>query len=197
MQNIVNSILSNVRNRRGLFILLIILTAFVAILAIISAINLNGSLLPLDLSNIAFIKFLRGEASFVFLITGTILNLLIYYALIVLFCSNKFLFPLAILFYLYFVYTQIIIFVSILLIYGLLNALLLLMFLLIYYLAVFAILLLLILDLSNICGCCYFQNCFNIHNCNLLILSAALLLISIIFCIILTILKNFVILLVF
>lgn len=197
MMNIFNSIFYSIKAKKVLFTFLIILSVIVAVLAVVSAVNLSGSVLPLDLSNIAFIKYLKGETGFPFLITGTLVNLLLFYLIIFLFCSKKILFPIAIIFYLYFVYSQVMIFVSIFLIYGFFNTLILLLFLLIYYLTTFLLLTLIVIDLSNICGSGYFKSCFNKNESNLLVLTLILIAISIIFCILITILKAFVILLIY
>ena len=197
MGNVFNSIFYSIKAKKVLFTFLIILSLIAAVLATVSAVNLSGSVLPLDLSNIAFIKFLKGETGFAFLLTGTLVNLLLFYGIIFLFCSKKFLFPLAIVFYLYFVYSQVMIFVSIFLIYGFFNTLVLLLFLLVYYLTTFLILSLIVIYLSNICGAGYFKCCINKNESNLIFLTILLLAVSLIFCVIITILKSFVILLIY
>lgn len=197
MNNFFNSFFINLRAKKGLFVLLLLLSVLVGVLAVVCAVQLNGSMLPLDLSNIAFIKFLQGNCGFFFLLLGTLTNLLLFYIIIFLFCSKKFLIPLAILFYLYFVYSQVMIFVSILLIYGLFNCLILLLFLLIYYLIIFFLLMLMIIELYSVCGEGFIQNCFNKNECKLLYVTLAIILISVLFCVIITILKAFVILLVY
>lgn len=196
MRNFFCSIGETLRAKKGVFVGLILLSVLAIVLAVVSAVNLNGSVLPVDLSNIAFIKFLRGECGFLFLIVGSVLNLLIFYFAIVLSCSKKFLFPLAILFYLYFVYCQALIFTSILLIYGLLNALIILVLLLIYLLVAFFVFMLILLCLFEACTCgfgCFFKP----SECNLVYLTIILFVATLIFCVLESILKSFVILLVF
>lgn len=197
MGNFFSNLFENVRLKKGYFIALILLSVAVIILAVVSAVQLNGSILPIDLSNIAFIRFLRGECGFLFLLTGCILNLIVFYLAIVLCCCKNFLRPLSIVFYLYFVYCQALIFTSIILIYGLLNAFLLLVLLLIYLLAVFALLMMIILCLFNLSCDGYFAACFNPHECQLVPLSLAILVLTIAFCIIEFVLKSFVLLLIF
>ena len=197
MRKIFSCLFENVRLKKGYFITLILLSITIIILAVVSAIQLNGSILPIDLSNITFIRFLRGDCGFMFLIIGSVLNLLIFYVAIVLCCCKNFLRPLAIMFYLYFVYCQTMIFTSIILIYGLLNAFLLLALLLVYLIAVFAILMLIILCLFNLNQDGFFSCCFNPGECQLPFLTLALLILTITFCIIEFILKSFVLLLVF
>ncbi len=196
MRNFFGSIFQTVRAKKGVFVGLILLTIVAIVLAVVSAINLNGSVLPIDLGNIAFIRFLRGDCGFLFLIFGSLLNLLIFYLAIVLCCSKKFLFPLAVLFYLYFVYSQAIIFTAIILIYGFLNALLVLMLLLIYLIVTFLIFMLILLCLFEACPSgigCFFKP----SECCLIYLTIILVVASLFFCLIENILKSFVILLVF
>ena len=197
MRNFFSSILENIRLKKHICIILILLSLAAIVLAVVSAVQLNGSILPIDLSNITFIRFLRGDCGFVFLIVGAVLNLLIFYAAIVLCCCKNFLRPVAIAFYLYFVYSQAMIFSSIILIYGLLNAFLLLALLFVYLICIFALLVIIILCLFNLPCQNYFSSCFNVGECPLLFLSLAILLLTIAFCIIESVLKSFVLLLVF
>lgn len=193
-----NSILNQIRVRKGLFIVLIISTIVVIVLGVISAINLDGGVLPIDLSNIAFIRYLKGDCGVFFLIFGTILNLLLFYSLILLFCCKRFLIPFAIIFYLYFVYSQIVIFTSLILLYGFFNTLILILLLLIYILLEIVLLMLFLLFLLNYTDSFgYFKNCFSSNNSNLIILTLALIAISILFCVVLIVLKSFVILLIY
>ena len=193
-----NSILNHIRVRKGLFIVLIISTIVVIVLGVISAINLDGGVLPIDLSNIAFIRYLKGDCGVFFLIFGTILNLLLFYSLILLFCCKRFLIPFAIIFYLYFVYSQIVIFTSLILLYGFFNTLILILLLLIYILLEIVLLMLFLLFLLNYTDSFgYFKNCFSSNNSNLIILTLALIVISILFCVVLIVLKSFVILLIY
>ena len=196
MRNFFCSIGETLRAKKGVFVSLIVLTIVAIVLAVVSAVNLNGSVLPIDLSNIAFIRFLRGNCGFLFLIVSSVLNLLIFYFAIVLCCSKKFLFPLAILFYLYFVYSQALIFTSVLLIYGLLNALIILVLLLAYLLVVFFVFIMILLCLFEACPSglgCFFKP----SECNLTYLTLVLVVATLIFCVLESILKSFVILLVF
>ncbi len=198
MNQFFNAISNQIRLKRGLFILLLISTIVVIVLAVISAINFDGGILPIDLSNIAFIKYLKGDCGVFFLIFGTLLNLIIFYSLILVFCCKKFLFPFAMIFYLYFVYSQVVIFTSIILIYGFFNTLILLLLLLIYIILEIVLLMLFVLFLLNFTDSYgYFKNCFSSSNLNLLILTLSLVIINILFCIILIILRSFVILLIF
>lgn len=197
MRNFFASVLESIRIKKSLFILLCLLSIIISIFAVISAINLDGGVLPIDLSNITYIRFLSGNCGFMFLIIGSVLNLLIFYLAIFLCCSKKFLFPIAIIFYLYFVYSQVMIFTSIILIYGFFNTFILLMLLLVYLLALFFILMLIILCLTGLNGSGYFSSCFKPSECNLIYLTLLMIFVTIAFCFLETIMKSFVILLIF
>ena len=192
------SLINQIRIRKGLFTILIISTIVIIILGVISAINFDGGILPIDLSNIAFIKYLKRDCGVFFLIFGTILNLIIFYSLILIFCSKRFLIPFAIIFYLYFVYSQIVIFTSIILLYGFFNTLILLLLLLIYIILEILLLMTFLLFLLNFTdNYGYFRNCFTFNNSNILLLTISLIIICILFCVVLIVLKSFVILLIF
>lgn len=197
MRNFFSSLGEVIRAKRGVFWLLVCLSVLAIILAVVSAINLNGSVLPIDLSNITFIRYLRGDCGFAFLITGLILNLLVFYAAIVACCCKPFLRPVAVVFYLYFVYCQVMILTSIILIYGLLNSFLLIVLLIVYLLCLFALLMIIILCLFCLSPEGFWGCCFKPSECQLLPLTLAILLLTIAFCIIECILKSFVLLLVF
>lgn len=198
MNQFFNAISNQIRMRKGLFLILIISTIVIIVLGVISAINFDGGILPIDLSNIAFIKYLKEDCGVFFLIFGTLLNLIIFYSLILVFCCKRFLIPFAIIFYLYFVYSQIVIFTSIILIYGFFNTLILLLLLLIYILLEIIMLMFFILFLLNFTDCFgYFKSCFTFNNSILILLSISLLIVSILFCVVLIVLKSFVILLIF
>lgn len=196
MNNLFSSLFDCVKKRIALFILLCIATIGVIVLAVFSAISFDSSALSIDLSNIAYMRFLSGDSNFAMLIFISILNIAIIYALILVFSCKKYLLPLALIVYLYFVYTQTVVFVCILLIYGLFNTLLLLIVLLIYLLAEFIFLTLIIIMLSTMSGCQnYFSECFS--NKAFLLASLMLIAIILVFCLVLAMLKSFIILLIF
>ena len=197
MRKIFSCLFENVRLKKGYFITLIVLSVLAIIMAVVSAIQLNGSILPIDLSNIVFVRFLRGDCGFIFLVVGSVLNLALFYLAIVICCCKNFLRPVAILFYLYFVYCQAMIFTSIILIYGMLNAFLILTLLFVYLICVFAIFIMIILCLFSLDCNNFWSSCFKPSECQLAALSLAILLLTIVFCIIESILKSFVLLLVF
>ncbi len=197
MRNFFSNLFENVRLKKGYFITLIVLSVLAIIMAVVSAIQLNGSILPIDLSNIVFVRFLRGDCGFIFLVVGSVLNLALFYLAIVICCCKNFLRPVAILFYLYFVYCQAMIFTSIILIYGMLNAFLILTLLFVYLICVFAIFIMIILCLFSLDCNNFWSSCFKPSECQLAALSLAILLLTIVFCIIESILKSFVLLLVF
>ncbi len=196
MNNLFSSLFDCIRKKTALFVILCLLSITVIVLAVFSAISFNGGVLPINLSNIAYVKFLKGETGFAMLIFGTLISIGITYALVILFSCKKFLIPLALIFYLYFVYMQTVVFVSILLIYGFFNTLILLMLLLIYLLAEFILFLILIIALSSLSNDCnYLKTCFT--NRTILITTLLLLITMFVFCVLLAMLKSFIILLIF
>lgn len=195
------SIFSNffacVKKRIGFFAFLVVLTVVAIVLGVIAAINFDGAIVSIDLANVVYIKFLQGNCGVVFFIFGSILSVAVYFMIVLLCCSKRFLFPLAILFYLYMIYSQAVIFMSILLIYGIFNALILLLVLLVYIILLALLFMLIITESVEICDSpFYFKSCFNRTTC-ILIYSMALLILAVVLCILIWILKSFVILLVY
>ena len=188
---------SPIKRNKGFFVVMLIATISVIVLAIFSAVNFDGGVLVLDFKNVTYIKYLKGDSGLMSFIFMTILMVAVFYALILLCCSKKFLLPFAILFYLYYVYAQIVYLVSLLLLYGFLNVLILFLFLIVYLVAEILLLLILLLSLLAISGdSTYFKTCFSPTN-NILLTSIALLLLVLAFCIILMLLKTFVLILIF
>ncbi len=186
-----------VRRRTGFFVLLVVLTLVVIVLGVIGAINFDGAVVSIDLTNIVYIKFLQGECGVVFFIFGSILSIAVFYAVVLVCCCKKFLFPIAILFYLYMIYSQAVVFMSILLIYGIFNTLVLLLALLVYIILLALIFMLMITECLEICNSpFYFKSCFDRTTC-VLIYSIALIILAFSLCILVWILKSFVILLVY
>lgn len=194
--NIIHSVFDAIRARKGFFILLLISSVVMIVLGVISAINFDGGVLVIDLDNITFIKFLKDDCGFAFLIFGSLINIIIFYVIILACCCKRYLIPLSIIFYLYFVYSQAVIFTSTLLIYGFFNTIILLILLLIYIILNILLLMLLICLCVKNSNCHnYFSTCFRRQD--IIHLSLVLLFVSIAFCIILSILKSFVILLIY
>lgn len=195
--NVFNNFFSCVKKRSGFFIFLCIFTIVAIVLGVIGAINFDGAIVSIDLNNVVYIKFLRGECGIVYFIFGSILSIGVFYAIVLLCCSKKFLYPLAILFYLYLIYSQAVVFMSILLIYGIFNTLVLLLVLLVFIIALALFFMLIITECIDICDRpFYFKSCFNMTN-SILVYSIGLLILSLVLCLIIWILKSFVILLVY
>lgn len=196
--NIFNSIAETIKTKRGYFCFLITLTICSIILGILAGVNISGGILVVDLSNIAYIQFLTGNCGFMPMIFKLGFSVFIFFALIHLCHIKQFLTPLAILFFVYFVYSQTVVLVTIILLYGFWNCVILSLLLLIYIVINFAIFILLCLELNKHCNCPnYFASTLNLNNSTILFYLIGLMLICIVFCIILAILKNFVILLVY
>jgi len=188
----------NIRKNKVLFGVLLILTIIVGIIAVYSAINFEMIAITIDIGNVTFVKFLKGDTSFLPLIFGTLLAFLVFLSIITICFSKKFLLPFAILFYLYFVYSQVVILTSLIVIYGFFNTLILLFLLITFNLLEFFVFIAIMLELFTICGSpCFFKDCFNTNNSCFLSLLIIMALLVFAFCLILAILKSFVILLVF
>ncbi len=193
-----DNILGCVKQKKLLTIILLASTILVIILGVFSALNFDNSALCINLNNVLYIKYLAGDCGVTSLIFGLLFSLFIYYFIILLCCSKNFLIPISVLFYLYFVYSQTVIFVSLILIYGFLNTIILLMLLLCFYLITFALFMLLIVALSlyanqgNYIACC-----FNKTNNVINFLTICFVVVLLIFIILLIFLKSFVLLLVF
>ena len=187
-----------IRTKKTFFLILILVSITAIILGIFAGINFSGGVLVIDLSNIAYIQFLKNECGFVSMIFKLLLSLFIFFAIIYLTSFiSAFLF-LSVLFYMYLIYSQTVVFISLIMIYGFFNCIILALILLIYILIICFLFLLLCLDLSKHCNC---QNYFNLTlNCQqskTIIFLLGIAIVSLIFCIMLSILKSFVILLVY
>ena len=196
MNNVFNGIFDCIKRKKWFFILLIIFSVAAVVLGIISAINLGG-VLTIDLSRVAYIKFLRG-GGFASLLFGLLLGLAIFFIIIFVCNLKPFLVPIGIVFYLYLIYSQTVIFISMILIYGIFNCIILAVFLLIYNVIVWALFLLIMCELVCLVGAIgYFKKCFSLRESKTLLFLICLILVSLIFTIVLAVLKNYVILLVF
>ncbi len=198
MREIINSLFEPIGRKKGYFIFLILLTILAVILGVFASINFSKGFLTIDLGNISYIKFLKGDMGMVSMIFSTLLSLLIFY-FIVWACHAK---PisaiLSVIFYLYLVYSQTVILISLIMIYGFFNCIILAMLLLIYILTCWFIFLLSICHLSCICNAPdYFKCSFDTKQCQFLICLILLVVVTLIFSFTITILKNFIILLVY
>lgn len=186
-----------IKRKKGYFFVLLILSLLAIILGVIAAINFDSAL-TIDLDHIAYIKFLQGGASFLSMTMGLILSILIFFLLISACHAKPYLIILAVVFYSYLVYSQAVIFMSIVLVYGILNCIILALLLLIYSLFIWTMFLLLCCELSCFCNTHnYFKTCFSWKNCKALVYLCCCLIATLLFAIILSILKNYVLLLVF
>ena len=175
------SICDCIRRKKALFVFLVVATIVVLVLAVYGAMNFGSSSIAINLTNVPYIKFLKG-GGFMSFIFGTIITAMVFYLLIYLTCCKKFLIPFAMLFYLYFVYSQVVIFTCIMLIYGFFNALILLFVLLFFLFAEFLVFILIIIEFCNLSNCpTYFKDCFK-SQCNAKLLSIILLCLLLIFC---------------
>lgn len=197
MKNMFRNIVDCISRKKAMFIVFIILALVMLVIGVVSAINFNTGVLPIDLGNITFIKFLRGSSGFFSLIFNTIIASVIIYALMVVCCCKNFLVPIAIIFYLYFIYCMGVVWTSVMLIYGFFATIILLILLLAFYACEIFILTLLLCELVNLPKTNYFRCCFNNQTSCAVILSTILLVLIVTFCLILACLKSYIILLIY
>lgn len=195
--SILSSLFDCLKRRLGVVVFLVLLTIIAIILGVVSAINFNGGIIVIDFNNVTYIKFLQDDGSVGMLIFGTLMSIGLFYVIVLLCCSKKFLIPLAFLFYLYLIYSQAVVLTSVLLIYGLFNTLILLLVLIVYIIMLAFLFVLLICHCIEICGMpFYISSCFN-KNSGVLWTSILLLAFVLMFCTLIWLLKLYVILLVF
>lgn len=197
MGHIFGGLFDCVKRKKGYCLFLIFLSVVAIVLGVIAAINF-GSVLTIDLSHISYIKFLSGNCSFASMLFGLLLSLIVFFCVILLCHWKKFLLPFAVVFYLYLVYSQAVVFMSIVLIYGIFNCIILAVLLLAYSIMVWTIFLLLMCEFLWLNkSYSYFKTCFSLKESKVLIYLFFLCILVILFSLILTILKNYVILLIF
>ena len=198
MNRIFGGLFECVKRKKGYFVFLLLLSVLAIVLGVIAAVNFSGETFTIDLSHIAYIKFLGGHCGFASMIFGLILSLLVFFIVILLCHWKTFLLPFGIVFYLYLVYSQAVVFMSIIITYGIFNCIILVMLLLIYSLFVWFVFMLIMCELlcylntNN-----YFKSCFSFGFSKVLIYLIMLILLTLIYSLILIILKNYVILLIF
>lgn len=198
MANFFANLFAPIKQKKGIFIFLLILTIAMLVLGIISGRHLDGGVISIDLSNLPYIKFISKKGGFVSLLFNSLISISILYGIIFICFIKPFLSPISLIFYFYFVYSQAVIFVNVLLIYGFFNALILLIFLLTYMLILIFIFLLIVLELFSLCNAHnYFKNSFNPRNSNLLYLTISLCAVIIISSFVLMFLRSYIILLIY
>ena len=186
-----------VKRKKGYFIFLVIFSLIAIVLGIVASINFGGGVFAVDLSNIAYIRFLQG-GGFMSMVFGLMLSLLVFFIAIILCHIKSYLVPLGVLFYLYLVYSQTVIFMSIILIYGILNCIILAVLLLVYTIIIWAIFLLVtceVASLTNNSG--YFRCCCSTKESKVVWYLLLLIALTFVFCLIMMILKNYVVLLIY
>lgn len=187
-----------IKRKKALFVILLVLTITMIVLSVFSAISISNGSFNIDLNNVPYIKFLQGKSGLPAFIFNCIMVVgLIYISIVVCFAKPYFAW-LGVIFYLYFVYSQAVIFVSIIMIYGFFNVIIISILLLLLLLLEFALLMLIILEVCCLCNQPnYFNNCFNFTTSKLLLYTIILLCLVVSFCLITMILRSFVVLLVY
>ena len=110
------------KQKKLYFILLCLITCAALIIGVYAGFNFTNQVFSVDLSNISYIQFLQDECGLFSLIFRLSFSLIIFYSLILICSSKKFLLPIAIIFYMYLVYTQVVVLISLIVIYGFLNS---------------------------------------------------------------------------
>lgn len=197
MRSFFNTFFNNVSNacKRHKFLTtgLIIGLIVAMILGIVGGIQINNSMFPQDFSNVSYVKFLKGSSGFVGFFFTSLFTILIFVSIILITSCKKFLLPIGILFFMYFVYTQTVTIISICTEFGFFNTIILVVYLIIISLIYFAILLLITVQCCDCVGAMYFRLALK----NILPLIVSLVLIVLINVLFLMTLKNFVIILVY
>ena len=187
-----------VKRKKGYFTFLVILSVVCVVLGVIAGIKLKGETFTIDLSHIAYIKFLGGHCGFVSMIFGLLLSLLVFYGVILLCNCKKIFVPLGVLFYMYLVYSQAVIFMSIISIYGILNCIILAIILLIFTILVWILFMFAMCEfVCHTSKFFYFKNCFSLRESRALVFLIMLIVLIVVFSLLLLVLKNYVLLLIF
>jgi len=186
------------KKKKGLLIFLIILSITALILGVIASVNFGGGVFSIDLSNIAYIKFLKGDCGMMSMVFGLILSLIVFFLVCLVCYSKTWLISLGIMFYLYLVNSQAVVFMSIILIYGFFNCVILSLILLVYTLIVWFVFLMLQCELACLTNSYdYFKCCCSFNKSRVMWLLCVLIALSFVFSLILMVLKNYVVLLIF
>lgn len=193
----ISSIFDCIKLKKGYFVILLLLTIFAIVLAVFGAMSINGGSITLSLGNMVYIKYLNGSSGMMSMLFRLIFSLSLFFFFIFIGHWKFYLYPVGILFYLYLVYSQAVVFISIILVYGFFNCIILAVFLLFYLLFLFFIFILMMLEMSCCTNQNYFKSCFSWKRSKLLLCICILIGWSILFAVILSILKSFVILLVY
>ena len=198
MGNFVVKIKSSLRQYRIMLILLGLLTVLAVVLGVIFALNKPSDVYEVNLSEIAYIKFLAGKSGLMSMMFKMWLSLLIFLILIFVCGVKRFLFPLGVLFYLYLVYSQVFVIMNVVFLYGFFSCLILLMLLIIYTLINSILFMFVFVELWKIGGKPnYFRNACKPSYSLTLVYVLLIMLACALFCLVLLILKSFIILLIF
>lgn len=183
--------------KRVYFWLLVLLTLGSIVLAVFSAVQFSSGVIAVDLSNIVVIRFLKNEIGIMAAIFLIIIGLLIFYILICVCHAKPYLIPIGVVLYLYLVYSQVVVLVSVIMTYGFLNCILVATMLILYLIFVVFVFLVSILDFACVERVGYFKNCFNYKECMALGMMLFVVLFVSLYVLTLAIMKSFMILLVY
>ncbi len=193
-----NSLFDCVKRRKVYVIILVLFAILAIVLAVFAGLSLTDGVLSIDLDNISYIRYLKGDSSLVSFMFNMIISLLIFFAIILLCHCKSFVFPLAVIFFLYMVYSQAVVFISVIMIFGFFNCLVLILLLFVYILLICFLFICAMAEMMCIINSHdYFKSCFRFNSSKIPIFLILIICVTLVFCFILTILKSFVILLVY
>ena len=156
MKNFFSMFLSNsiwaCKRHKGFMIFLITMIIICIILGVFAGIKINHSLFPQDFSNVLYVKFLKGSTGLSGFLFSQVFTLFFFISIILLCTTVVYLMPIAILFFLYFVYAQTVTIISICMEFGFFNTLILLVILVAVAFCYFFLFSLIFLVCLNNCG---------------------------------------------
>ena len=127
------------------------------VLGVVGGIQLNNSMFPQDFSNVSYVKFLKGSTGFAGFFFSALLTILVFCLIIYFCCCKRILWPIGILFFLYFVYVQTVTIISVSTEFGFFNTIILVIYLIVVSLVYFTLFLLFVVCCCDCCGHMYFS----------------------------------------
>lgn len=160
---LIYSFFEPIKLHKNFSIIMIVCAGISLAVGVYSGIYFNNGSILVNFSNVYYVKYLSGSSGFASLFFSTFFTLLLFSLIIVLTGGKKYLMPIGIIFYLYFVYVQFTTITSIMLVYGVLNTLLVAILLIVNTLLyVLLMLIILVLCLEEQRNNCYFQNIWKV-----------------------------------
>lgn len=188
------SFIEPIRRHKSFVGLVLIIVGSCIFAGILAGIKYNNSSLLLSFSNVVVVKFLRGSTGFAGMMFSNIFIVMIFSGIIIVSCRKKYFVSIGLFFYGYYVYAQTLTLLAFLLEYGIMNTFVIAVCMLLYMIIMlFLFLQLFLIGLDMQSECNYFKSA--VINCLPILLCIALTII--IQCVVLMVLKNFIIVLVY